>query len=169
MRWKYEVTINVRRWTWNVGGNYNILRIVPKGEHWYWKCRNFGGHLPHCFLVIWSVLRLFTPGGLRPSWSVQVFLPLLLPIRLCKAVVRPIRHPLINIDAVPGCWLLLSIYPSLLYYLLLPSSLHFREKNKTNRSCWNGREECSLQRTAAKLSDVVKFLGLLFLAFSLHS
>lgn len=95
------------------------------------------------FLVSWSILRLFTPGGLRSSWSVHVFLPLLLPIRLCKAVVPPIRHPLINIDAVPGCWLLLSIYPSLLYYFLLPSSLYSRKKNKTNRSCWNGGEECS--------------------------
>jgi hypothetical protein len=169
MRWKYEVTINVRRWIGNVGGNYNSLRIVSKGKLWYWKCRKVGGHLPHCDLVIWSVLRLFIPGGLRPSWSVQAFLPLLLPIRLCKATVPPIRHPLINIDTVPGCWLLLSIYPSLLYYLLLPSSLHFREKNKTNRSCWNGGEECSEQRTAAKLSDVLKFPERLFLTFRLHS
>jgi hypothetical protein len=33
--WERRMRWNVRRWIGNVGGNYNGLRIVSKGELWY--------------------------------------------------------------------------------------------------------------------------------------
>jgi hypothetical protein len=66
MRWRYVVAINVRRWIGNVRGNCKCLRIVCNGEIWHWKCRKVRGHLQQCFVVSWSVLRVFTPGHLCP-------------------------------------------------------------------------------------------------------